>query len=90
MVILTIICNVMPSSAEAECGALFYNAKELDALRKTLQYMGHIQQATEIITENPIEYGIMRGTIKEKYTKAMDMQFYWIRNRVEQKHFEAE
>ena len=31
----------------------------------------------------------MRGTIKKKRTKAMDMRFYWVRNRVEQKHFEV-
>ena len=27
--ISTIICNVMSSAAEAECGALFYNAEEM-------------------------------------------------------------
>ena len=46
MVISTIICNVMSSAAEAECGALLYNSKELEALRKTLTEMGHPQQST--------------------------------------------
>ena len=32
MVISTIIHNVMSSAAEAEFGALFYNAKELEAI----------------------------------------------------------
>ena len=31
----------------------------------------------------------MRGTIKKKRTKAMDMRFYWVNYRVEQKHFEV-
>ena len=52
MVISTIISNVMSSAAEAECGALFYNAKELEAFRTTLTDMDHPQQATEITTYN--------------------------------------
>ena len=51
--------------------------------------MGHPQQATEIITDNSTEYGIMIGTIKQKQTKAMDMRFYWVHNWVEKKHFEV-
>ena len=50
MVISTIICNIMLLAAEAERGELFYNYKELEALRTTLIEMGHPQPATEIIT----------------------------------------
>ena len=50
--------------------------------------MGHSKQATEIITDNSTEDGIMRGTIKQKRTKATDMRFYWVRDQVEHKHFE--
>ena len=39
IVISTIICNVIFSSAEAECGTLFYNVKELEALRTTLKHI---------------------------------------------------
>ena len=46
MVISTIMQNVMSLAAEAECGALFYNSKELKALRTTLREMGHPQKAT--------------------------------------------
>ena len=31
----------------------------------------------------------MRGTIKQKRTKAMDMQFYWVGDQLEQKLFEV-
>ena len=51
--------------------------------------MGNPQQGTEIITYNSTEDGIMRETIKQKLTKGMDIQFYWVRDRVEQKHFEV-
>ena len=79
MIISTIMRNIMSLAAEAECGELFYNSKELKELRTTLIEMGHPQQATEIITDNSTEDGVMRGTIEQKRTKAMDMLFYWVR-----------
>ena len=66
MILSTIIRNLMSSTAEAECGGLFYNAKKLEACRKTLREIFHPQQATEIITENSTIDGIIRGTIKKK------------------------
>ena len=71
MFVSTIMHNVISSAAEAECGALLYNAKELEAIRTTLRETIHPQQATEIITENSTSDGIMRGNIKQKLTKAM-------------------
>ena len=64
MFVLTIMRNVISSAAEAECGALFYNAKGIKAIRITLREMGHPQQATKIITENSTADVIMRGTIE--------------------------
>ena len=78
MVISTIIINVMSSAAEAERGALFYNATELEALRNILIDMVHPQQSTKIITENSTADVIMKGTILKKLTKATDMKFYWV------------
>ena len=40
--------------------------------------MGHPKQATEIVTDNSLEDIIMRGTMTQKFTKAMDMRFYWV------------
>ena len=77
----------MSSSAEAECGELLYNSKELESLRTTLTDMRHPQQSTEIITDNSKEGVIMKGTIKQKLTKTMDMHFYWVRDIVEQNNF---
>ena len=72
---------------EAEYGALLYNVKSLEALRTTLKEIGHTQPAAEIITYNSTEYVIMKGTNKQKCTKAMDIHFCRVRDRVEQKHF---
>ena len=48
--------------------------------------MGHPQTAADIVTDNSTAYGIMKGTIEQKRTKATDMRFYWVRDQVEQKH----
>jgi hypothetical protein len=38
-------------------------------------------------TENTTATGYNNGTIKQKRTKAMDMRFYWIKDRVKQGQF---
>jgi hypothetical protein len=35
-------------------------------------------------TDNTTATGYSNGTIKQKRTKAMDMRFYWIKDRVKQ------
>jgi hypothetical protein len=38
-------------------------------------------------TDNTTATGYSNGTIKQKLTKAMDMHFYWIKDRVKQGQF---
>jgi hypothetical protein len=38
-------------------------------------------------TDNTTATGYINGTIKQKRTKAMDMRFYWIKDRVKQGQF---
>jgi hypothetical protein len=38
-------------------------------------------------TDNTTATGYSNGTIKQKRTKAMDMHFYWIKDRVKQGQF---
>ena len=82
-----IMQNVMSSAAEAELGALFHNAKDAEMLRTILQAMGHPQPATPIQTDNACANGIANDTVKQKRSRAMDMRFYWVRDRVRQGHF---
>ena len=49
--------------------------------------MGHSQPPTPVKVENSTELGIATGTIKQCKSKAMDMRFYWIRVRKNQKQF---
>ena len=86
-IVSTIMRNVMASSAEAEVGAAYINAQEACGLRTTLIEMGWPQPATPITTDNNVAQGIINGTVKQKRSKAIDMRFYWLRDRVEQGQF---
>lgn len=79
--------EIVSSAAEAELAALFYNGKEACALRTTLEELGHPQPPTPIQTDNSTAAGIANDTVKQKRSKAIDMRFYWIRDRVRQGQF---
>ena len=87
LVIAKIIKSVMSSAAEAEIGALFMNAKAIIPLRITCEELGHKQPPTPMRTDNNTAEGIMNGTIKQNRSKAIDMRFYWLKDRVEQGQF---
>ena len=83
-----IIKAVMSSGAEAEIGALFINAKLAVPMRHTLEEMGHPQGRTPIQTDNSTANGVVNGKIQPKQTKAMDMRFYWLKDRETQNFFQ--
>ena len=82
-----ILREVLSSAAEAELAALFHNGKEAYAIRNTLTELGHTQPATPIVTDNSTASGIANDTVKQKRSKAMDMRFYWVRDRIRQGQF---
>jgi hypothetical protein len=79
---------VVASAAEAETGALFLNAKEGVNIRNILKEMGHPQPATPMQTDNTTAHVILRGTCKQQRIKAIDMRFYWVRDRAQQGQFD--
>ena len=83
----TIIPVVVSSVAEAEYAALFINAKEGVALRNILNSIGYPQPSTEILCDNMCAVGLASNTFTSKQTKSINMQFHWIRDRVQQKQF---
>jgi hypothetical protein len=83
----SIMKMVLSSAAEAELGALFFNAKDGAMLRTTLIDMGHPQPLTPIQTDNACAAGIANDTVKQRRSKAIDMRFYWIKDRVKQGQF---
>ena len=68
-------------------GGLFHNAKDGVTLRITLAELGHPQPATPIQTYNSNDTGIANRNVKQRKSKAMEMRFYWVQDRVHQKHF---
>jgi hypothetical protein len=83
----SIISSVLASAGEAELAALFYNAKDGAMIRTTLEELGHPQPTTPIQTDNACASGIANNTIKQKRSKAIDMRFYWVRDRVKDGQF---
>ena len=85
--IAKIIKNVMASAAEAEVAALYMNARLAVSIRIALIELGHPQPATKIKTDNTTADGIINGTIKQHRSKAIDMRFYWLKDRAAQGQF---
>jgi hypothetical protein len=78
---------VLSSAAEAEIGALFENCKKATILRTTLDEMGYPQPATPVQTDNSTACGIANDNITQQRSRAMDMRFYWVRDRAQQGQF---
>ena len=77
-----IIKNIMASVAEAEFGTIFINAKKAMPIHTTLTEMGCPQVPAPIQVDNSTAVGIATNTITQKKSKTMDMQFYWINDRI--------
>ena len=78
---------VVASAAEAELGALFFNAKMATETRYMLEDFGFPQPPTPIECDNQCAVGIANGNVKLKRSRAMDVRFHWIADRVRQGQF---
>eukprot|EP00957_Ditylum_brightwellii_P060988 4629584-Ditylum_brightwellii.AAC.1 len=79
--------NVVASATEVEVVALFSNAWMGEQLRTALTEMGHPQPPTPICTGNSTADGIINNQLKQRWSHAIDMCFYWVRDRCQQGHF---
>jgi hypothetical protein len=84
----TILRMVVASAAEAEMGAMFLNAKEGVNIQNIIREMGHPHPATPLQTDNTTAHAILSGTCKQQCSKAINMRFYWVRDRTVQYHFD--
>jgi len=83
-----VISSVVCAASEAEYGSLFKNGQAAAPLRYTLADLGHPQQQpTPITTDNSVAAGIANDTVTQRRSKATDMRFHWIRDRVRQGQF---
>jgi hypothetical protein len=77
----------MSSAVEAEVAGVFVNTKEGTTIRTTLEELGYPQPPTPVHVDNTTAVGIENDTVKQRRSKAIDMRFYWIRDRVKQGQF---
>lgn len=68
-----ILQAVVTSAADAEYVSLYINTKTGISMRYTLIEMGHPQPSIPIQTDNTTAVGIANDSIKQKYSKALDM-----------------
>jgi hypothetical protein len=84
-----IMKNVLASVAEAEVATCFHNAQDACPMRHTLETLGHPQPPTPIQTDNSTAEGILNTSIKQKRSQAIDMRYYWLQDRIQQKQFQV-
>ena len=64
------------------------NAQQAFSIQNCLLDLGYPQLPTPLTTNNSTARGIIRGTMKQKISSAMDMRFNWLKCRVNQQQFE--
>ena len=77
------------SVADTEIAGTYHMVQRIVPLRHTLMELGHPQppSGTPIKTDNFVAIGFSHGTIRQRKTKAMDMRYYWVQDRTQQKQF---
>ncbi|KAI2504487.1 Reverse transcriptase (RNA-dependent DNA polymerase) [Fragilaria crotonensis] len=83
------IRTVAASASEAETGSLFLNAQEAVPMITALEEMGHPQppSGTPLETDNSTAHGILHAQVRMKKSKAFDMRYHWLKDRISQKQF---
>ena len=85
---LSSILDVVVSSVlEAESAGVFINAQVALPIRATLHDLGYPQPPTPIICDNLTAVAILTGEFPPKRSRAMDMRFHWVRDRIRQGQF---
>ena len=87
LAVSSVIPVVVASAAEAELGSLFMNAQHGAEIRCILEDLGYPQPPTTILCDNSCAVGIAQKSIQQKHSKAIDMRFYWVQDRVAQNQF---
>ena len=84
--ILLVVCkvmnNIMASEDEAEYGTIFVNAQKGVPIRTTLSETGWKKGPMAIQVENSTSVGIATKEFRQNKSKAIDMRFYWINDRI--------
>ena len=73
------------SVAEGEYGAAYKTSRQIIWLRQVAAALGHPQPtSTTLHVDNTTSVGLANDTLKIARSKAIDMRFHWLRDRVRQ------
>jgi hypothetical protein len=72
---------------EAEYAGMYTNAQDATVDRQSLLDLGHPQSPTAMRFDNTTAGSLANRTAKVKRSKAIDMRYHWIQDRVQQGHF---
>ena len=89
-VIYKTLQNVVSSAAEAETGGIFIDGQQAVPIITALSELNHQQPAsgTRITTDNSTVKGVLTANLYQKLSKAFDMRYWWIKDRIKQRQFE--
>jgi hypothetical protein len=84
-----IIPSVVGSAMEAEYAGMYTNAQDatVDRQSDSLLDLGHPQNPTNMRYDNTTAGSVANRTAKVKRSKAIDMRYHWIQDRIQQGHF---
>ena len=77
----------MGAASESEIAGGYINARKAVELRIILMEMGYIQPKTPLELDNTTAFGILTKQLIPKRSKAIDMRFFWLRDRTNQQQF---
>ena len=80
-----ILKHVVASATESEVEGLFHNGQIAVPLRITLHELGFTLPPTPIKIDNYVAEVIVTATVRQERSKAMVMQFYWMKDRVKKR-----
>jgi hypothetical protein len=87
------LCGSIPTvcgaASETEYASLYLNAQQAYFERTCLAALGYHQPPTHLYADNSAAVGIANDTVKLKRSKAIDMRYHWIRDRVRQGVFDV-
>ena len=75
---------VTSSAAESEYGTAFLNTKRAAPIQHTLTDIGIPPHPALMFTDNKCADGIANDTVTQRHSKAMDMRYHFVRDRVRQ------
>jgi hypothetical protein len=78
---------VVASVAEAESGSAFMSAQKAVQHRNTLADFGYPQTTTLLRIDNTVALRLADNKLNKKRAKSMDMRYFWLADKVRQRHF---